>query len=364
MNLSNFIEIQSNKKVFISEASATARTALQESLHCVGIGIYQSKGILTEQKLLDPKLFNASFKNYCSIGGVSENSIYEFAKSEPSWVTSVVNNVNALMKSGYTNGKYICHRGDAFMKSIYDQAKSLMRVSGYSRVGEDKWNPGDIWLSKIKTIEHFEDIVEYNDWISKKLKGGILLGVSLKKSSGTAKVVYIDQGVKKPFLRFRGVKKPSGPFNVGIEIESNKGFFINIRSFNMPKGDKIQTEILVPKGAARHGKAPTSFLEREYGITLTPKSKIPDIESSKKLVQQLWNDNGYIFTDKQIDDDWNKRRANSGIDHKNYFRGIINALEMGAWLTQNRSSAGISITKLYRYGASLSDFSSDFLKVY
>lgn len=366
MKLDTFFGIQDVHTKFITEASATARTALQESLHCVGIGIYQTKGSLTEEWLLDGGMFHNSFKKYCSLGGLTEDAIYSFAQSEPTWVTSVVHNVTALMGSSYTKGKYICHRGDAFMSAIYTQAKVLLKQAGYARVKEDKWNPGDIWLSQIKSIDQFDDIGLYNDWIAKKLVDGVLLGVSLKKSSGSATVSYIDQGAKKPFLRYRGTKKPDGPYNVGIEIKSNKGFTINIRSFNMPKGDKIQTEILVPAGVARHGKAPSTLIENEYGIKLTPKSKIPsDIEMSKKMVQQLWKDNGYFFSDKQMNDDWTKRRAgNMPKDHKNYFRGIINSLEVGAWLTQNRGLAGMAITKLYRYGASISDFSSDFLKVY
>ena len=93
-------------------------------------------------------------------------------------------------------GPVYCHRGSAFMSKVYAAKKSVMKTDKFSAPGsfsDDKWNPGDIWLSTYGTTEYpltnkYSTWSELNQQVLEKAGklGGKtrLLGISLKKVIG------------------------------------------------------------------------------------------------------------------------------------------------------------------------------------
>lgn len=353
---------------YLINESASRTTQLQESLHCVGLGITQiTRTLLTEESLRDGELFGKSYDSFCDVD-VASNDLFEWMKTNPSWVSAVVNNVNVLKKTKwFKSSRYNFYRTNGLMKQVYGTASILLKKMGV-KLNPDKWNPGDIWVSVLKSIPQFDNIYDYNAWLSQQLKSGALIGISLKKSGKSPKVVYIDQGAEKPTLEYKGTKKPKSAFNTGITIQtSDPAISQNVRSFRTSTVSSITTELILKGSKARHGKATPSGYIKKHNIPQMPTKTIKNLsqntEYMNNLVRTLWADNGFTFSDKQFEKDWQERIPKiDSID--GFYRSIINSLEYGAFMNKNKGLANEILTDIYLAGSSEGKFSSDFIKVY
>ncbi len=351
----------------INEASASRTTALQESLFCIGMAITQiTKKSLTIKDLSDPEIFENAASTYCDIDVIS-NDVYEFAMGSQKWSKSVIGSVNVFKKSPYLKNKiYKISRGRGIMNQVYSMALNLLKKDKI-KLHPDKWNPSDVWLSTIPTIPSFDNIYGYNEWISKKLKAGTLIGVSLKQTS-TPKVIYINQTGDKPQVLYKGTKKPTTAFNTGISIATSiPKLDINVRSFRTSTRANITSEMIQRGSSARHGKTAITKYVKKYRIpqmTIREISKHEDnLDHLVNMVSTLWMDNGHTFPDSKIQKDWSNR-VNKMDNTVGYFRSIINSLQYGAFLYNNKGIANQIITEMYRIGSSMGDYSSDFIKIY
>jgi len=357
-------------KQFLNEKlSASYTTTLQESLHCVGLAITQlNKSKLSVELLLDGDLFTQAYDKYCVVN-VDVLEIYNFALESKSWTLSIVNNVNMLKQSGFLKyNNYTFYRGKGMMNHIYDTFHILKKKSKI-KLNDDKWNPGDIWAVRPSvSIPSFDTLQDYNIFISKSLKNGSIVGISLKKSKNSSKVYYIDQGSDKPSLTYKGIKKPRSPFNTGITVlTSDPRITLNIRSFRTSNVSSITTELQIKNSDARHGKrTPLPFIKK-YKIPQMSvqeiKRHIDEPEYLVDMVISLWRDCGYTFSDSVILKEWDIRLKN--IDNMvGYFRSIINSLQIGSYMEQNKGHADDILSTIYLEASSMSDNSSDFIKVY
>jgi hypothetical protein len=356
-------------KQFLNE-SASLTTTLQESLHCVALGIIQlNKTILDESLLLNGELFTKSFDTYCNVD-IGNDTLYKFTQENPSWVTSVINNANILKKSGFLkSNNYTFYRTNGIMKNVYSTASLLLKKEGI-RLNADKWNPGDIWASTLNSIPSFDNIYEYNEWIAKSLKKGSLVGISLKKSSNP-KVVYINQTDEKQTLSYKGTKKPKTPFNTGIVIlTGDPKISLNVRSFRISNASAITSELAIKGSKARHGKTSLTKYVKKYNIPWATvndlKKHVDDLDYMKNMIIDLWKGNGFSFSQSVIDKEWQKRLEEKQFNRNplGYFRSIINSLQFGEYLKKNENIADEILTDIYRIGSSMSEYSSDFIKVY
>lgn len=348
--------------------SASLTTTLQESLHCVGLGIIQLTGKnLSEVVLLNGDLFTQSYDKFCDVD-VGLDTIYTFAKEKPSWVKAVVNNCNSFANSKWSKSKkYTFYRSNGIMRDVY-ATFNLLKTKEKIKINNDKWNPGDIWVSTLSNIPNFDTLSEYNNWISSSLNDGTLMGISLKKSKGIPKVEYVDQGTELPTLTFKGVKPPKGMFNTGIDILVNgTKNYLNVRSFTPHQVGSITTEILVAGGSARHGKSTPSKEIKKFNIPQMSKSDImkhaDNYEYMNNMISTLWNDLGYRFSESDKEKQWavalKKNKSIPG-----FYRSLINSLQFGVYLTQNKKVADEIVSRLMLVASSRGDYSSDFIKIY
>jgi len=356
-------------KEYLNE-SASLTTTLQESLHCVGLGISQmTNSNLTQQMLLNGELFTSAFDKYCKVD-IGVNDIFEFAQTNPSWVTSVVNNVNALRQSGWLKGNnYLFNRTKGIMDDVYSTF-NILKSKQKIRLSNDKWNPGDIWVntSSMRVLPTFETLQEYNSFISSALQDGTLIGISLKKTKGKPKVLFVDQGSDKEYVSFKGIKKPKSVFNTGITVlTDNPKLSLNVRSFRTSTRSAITSELQLKGSAARHGKKTLSGYIKKYKIPQMTVKQIQSYEDDPQhlinMVTSLWKDNGYNFSERQIQKDWETRKSH-GDDTVGYFRSIINSLQIGQFMMQNKGHANDIMSHIYLEASSMGEYSSDFIKVY
>ena len=126
-------------------------------------------------------------------------SLEDFIKNGPQpWIDSDIYRRTANLIYNKYKGKFktpvYCHRGSKFMDNIYKAKKAVMKSDKFSAPGSfsnDKWNPGDIWLSSLPPKS--QPLKESNTWAELNqsvldLAGELdkqpitsLLGVSLKK---------------------------------------------------------------------------------------------------------------------------------------------------------------------------------------
>jgi len=348
---------------------ASLTTRLQEGVHCVAYAIRQmTKKDINEDDILEPGTFLEAYTKYCKVD-TPDSVLFDWIFDNNKWVKSVVASTNACKKSGYLKkNNYKFHRGSPFMSSIYEQAQVLLHQEGV-KMGGDKWNPSDIWASMISSVPKFNNIIEYNDWISKNFESGKLVGISLKMVSGSAKVVLSSPKVKHEPLTYGSIKKPRDILPTGITVlTSKKGTGINFRSFRISHQADITGEIIMAGTGARHGKVPSAILHKvikEFNIPQLEKSRIDKSSDTqlKSSVQNLWKQCGYNFSDDQMENAWEKRKIQIQ-DRTGYWQSIIHSLEIGAYMNSNKGKSDDIINDFFVGASSASEFSSTFIKVY
>jgi hypothetical protein len=120
------------------------------------------------------------------------------------WVISSIRGANKLWQTFHNSGKnYIFCRGggpdDKEIKKAYQRARKSMLKDPSVKVvfsSEDKWNPADIWM--VSTTFNASDLDQYktvdtiNEFIKEKYEERELIGVSLKKMKGPAKLKILN----------------------------------------------------------------------------------------------------------------------------------------------------------------------------
>ena len=120
------------------------------------------------------------------------------------WHFSSIKGANKLWQTfGGTTKKYIFCRGggpdDKEIKKAYQRARKSMLKDPANKVifsSEDKWNPADIWM--VSTSFNTSDLDQYktvdtiNQFIKEKYEDRELIGVSLKKMKGDAKLKVLN----------------------------------------------------------------------------------------------------------------------------------------------------------------------------
>ena len=162
------------------------------------------KGKLTVEDLTEENL--KSVINEIDVE-VSDDKMLDFVANQPSWEESFVGTANALI-SRFPNKNYTQHRGSNFVKELYKHAAEMLKkdiLAPGTKVGMDKWNPADIWMTTLDSADiltQTTSIQDLNALILQLYIDKILIGVSLKKTD-------LDPPVKA----FQVGKAGLGPIN-------------------------------------------------------------------------------------------------------------------------------------------------------
>jgi hypothetical protein len=120
------------------------------------------------------------------------------------WQESSIKGANRLYKEfGKTGKKYIFCRGggpdDAEIKKAYQRARRSMMKDPDIKVvfsSEDKWNPADIWMVSTtfdpSDLNQYKTVDTINQFLKEKYEEKELMGVSLKKMKGDAKLKVLN----------------------------------------------------------------------------------------------------------------------------------------------------------------------------
>ena len=177
-------------------------------------------------------------------------------------------------------GPVYCHRGSAFMSKVYAAKKSVMKTDKFSAPGsfsDDKWNPGDIWLStlpptaepfgKVQTWAELNQMVLENAGETNKTRGKTTtLGVSLKKLGVSGKVDSFNSSKRKhnvnvKFKNFTFGK--NGDFFSSIDVYIRFDVAeVQLRAFNSTKAWQGEIKGLAAAGGKIGGGNLNYYLEK------------------------------------------------------------------------------------------------------
>jgi len=284
-----------------------------------------------------------------------------------------------------------CHRGSKFMDNLYKAKKEVMKIDDFSAPGSfsnDKWNPGDIWLSSLPVTS--DPLKETKDWQElntkvleeagelRKNNKTSLLGVSLKKLGKSGKVEKFNlaerqHNTKVKFINFTYGK--TGDFFSSIDIYLKFDVAeLQLRAFNSTSAWQGEIKGLSAAGGKIGGGNLNFYLEKyaKNSIGYTGENK-PKGNSWKETTANEVDINKmyklYVeFNEKQSKkiavvnkDEFMKKLKEKGTSFlfsKNMCLMFLNSFYNTNSITRNKIS-----TEIIRYAASNTDISSFYIKV-
>jgi len=175
-SLSEFYQLLEKKSVRGGKDVATIAELAQCYACAIASNIKKSKitvSDINDDMIKQAKMFVKSQNRKPIITSLSDD-----------WKNIIVSIANKLLNEGYSIPNGIYHRNDKFMQAIYMKARIAAKNSGMGALNDDKWNPGDIWVSSpTLNLKHVpvDSIESYNKWIKDKFESKELIGISLKK---------------------------------------------------------------------------------------------------------------------------------------------------------------------------------------
>ena len=255
--------------------------------------------------------------------------LWEQAPKDEEWMNTYVNTANIIKKKATKFKGYVYfHRGSLFMDSIYDRKKRCQKhdkklkradpsVSAVptDTLHDDKWNPGDIWMSTVKpTDEPFPwTPPDYSkqrtnhmcDWsglktaVYKSYTSGQTLGISLKKTgrSGSLKEFNTKDRTQNLGISYVGYIFGNGDFFNSVDVYL---LFNNGKIQFRPTATTASWQGEVKGTKASGGKAsggPTNYYVEQYfnksighsAVVSEWKEMKDNVKKSNNLTSKLYN---------------------------------------------------------------------------
>jgi hypothetical protein len=264
--------------------SGSADTAVNESAQCVWLQAMLDGGSNNPIEYFTDQILTTAYKKVQV--DVSLDKILDISDQ---WKFSSYQTAKILINNGYAKKGMVCHRGSKLMKDIYAAKNIATKNSGLSKITDDKWNPGDIWLAassfKISDLPT-DSLAALNEKIKDLYSQRILVGISLKLVA------------KKPKLTEYNIEDPPSITTykfINFYLESNRGSFWSSKSGAIEfSGGKMQVATQTSFGSfkaelagkkARGGGIGWSGIA-DYAKTELKKT-IPQNADIKKMAQSI-----------------------------------------------------------------------------
>tara|TARA_B100000965_G_scaffold383694_1_gene383206 strand:- start:595 stop:1917 length:1323 start_codon:yes stop_codon:yes gene_type:complete len=259
-------KLKSNK----GSGGGAEATTLTESAQCLYAAIaFGLNRIITSNDITPDNV-----KKYSNLFDIDETNERILNELPDEWVESSLLGANKLFEKFKGKGKYVFHRGSSEVDKIEAAFKRVSKNENV-RININKWNPSDIWMiSSDFSFDFFNKentILGLNQVVQEKLEENILIGVSLKKIIGSAKIsvknVFRDMKTCKYYAGYEYSKK-----SIDGYVLLTGGTKIQYRSFGAGDGlTGFQGEV---KGSnANQGKislGPTNLILRNHGQKTIP----------------------------------------------------------------------------------------------
>ena len=356
-----------------------AATAIQEAAQCVYAAMRYycgDKEIYTEEDL-------KCGMDHVDVGGTKLEDIMGLPKE---WKEGSLKGANEIFKKvGGSGYKFV--RGDSLLDDGAIK-KAFGRVKGQTNLSsEDKWNPADIWMvqesaiAEIKKHLDGENTIDcLNNALLQRFNDGSLIGISLKKIEGAAKMdVKNNQpaAVRKANETARFVKYDLTYLSsMDVYLYYGPGTFEKFQARNFGGSSKGDWKLELKGKSAAQGKiqgAVVIELLKNAGFSNISQFKIPTWAESapgtgaaqKKITNEI-----YDLLKKHNADKFDKspkaetnNKADIATQDKSWRYSKLAGLRFLDWLKHTCSDKDMAMKEMYLYASSQSDKSSVYYKL-
>jgi len=263
--------------------AGAALTKLTEASQCLYAGI--AFGL--RRHITNADITEANAKKFSSMYETDEKVDSMLNDLPDMWIASCVLGANKLWDTFGGKGKFVFHRGSKTVDTIENNFKRIKKIEGV-RMDLNKWSPADIYIVsdkfKIACLNEEKTILGLNQCMQERIANNTLIGVSLKKIIGTAKI-----DLKNFFKDMQSTKKYEGytysDASMDGYINISGGVKIQFRSFGGPSSlTGWQGEV---KGAqANQGKislGPVNMILKNHGVSTIPTNAAQRVKSKDKV---------------------------------------------------------------------------------
>lgn len=314
-------------------------------------------------------------------------------KTPPEWVQSYVKTANIVF-SNYkmSSGKVYFHRGSSFMtgiyaakKKVFDNDKKSNNQQAPGSFSDDKWNPGDIWMTTLTSLPNLptDSWSSLNGEIYKLAKEKKLLAVSLKKVGDRAHIdVYNEPKAKQKDYVYQGFRVSSK-----VERGSFPPFFNSIDLYMQISGQEVQfratsgeamwqgeIKATTAAGGKIGGGNVNFYLKKHAGKSLYDNSEKEILNyvrsGSEKFFKEFYGLYKKHFKESNMPGEpvnydsfvqFAKQKQKDSLGY--LFSKYINMKFIDIFLSMSKTKRDETVRDFFRYAASNTDQSSYFIKV-
>ena len=264
--------------------AGAALTKLTECSQC----LYAAIAFGLKRHITNADVTEENAKKYSSTYDTDEKLESMLNDLPDIWIASSVLGANKLWDTFGGKGKFVFHRGSKTVDRIENNFKRIKKLEGV-RMDLNKWSPADIYIIgnnfDITCLDEEKTILGLNQCMQERIENNTLIGVSLKKIMGTAKIdlknIFKDMKVTR---KYEGYTYSDTSMDGYINISG--GTKIQFRSFGGPNSlTGWQGEV---KGSqANQGKislGPVNMILKNHGITPIPTDAARKVKSKDKSV--------------------------------------------------------------------------------
>lgn len=308
-------------------------------------------------------------------------------RSPPEWVQSYVKSANILYRNYKMSGTPVYfHRGSKFMNEVYsgkkivfDADKKSDKPQAPGSFSDDKWNPGDIWMTTLKTVPSIstDSWASLNKDIYDLAQAKKLVGVSLKKVGGSAHIeeynaLSTKQTKEYRYASFRvtsaSERGPLPPFFNSIDLYMSIGDReVQFRATSGEASWQGEIKGATAAGGKIGGGNVNFYLKKYVGEGLFNKSEdeVLKFVKTKDFFNEFYALYKKHFDGKILPYEEFVMNANAKQkDSKGYlFSKYMNMKFIDIFLSANTSTRNKIATDFVRYAASNTDQSSFFVKI-
>ena len=340
--------------------AGAALTKLSESAQCVYAAVSFGLG----RKITNADITQSNVSKFASLFDVDEDINKILNDLPEDWIKSSVLGANKLFEKFSNKGKFVFHRGSSTIETIESNFKRIQKIEGI-RMDLNKWSPADIYMVRndfdITCLNEEKTILGLNQCMQQRIENNTLIGVSLKKIIGVARIelknVFRDMKTTKKYIGYTYSDKSMDGY-----INLDGGTKIQFRSFGGKQLTGFQGEV---KGAqANQGKislGPVNMILKSHGLKTVPTDAANKVRTSK---QGVFNEikSGYKkFTSLQENafNDIIENEQDPWLYSKLQVTQLIDIIES----MRDEEKRNQLVEDLYLYASSQSKFSAPYYKM-
>jgi hypothetical protein len=262
--------------------AGAALTKLTEASQC----LYAAIAFGLKRHITNADITESNAKKFSSMFDTDEKLDSMLNDLPDVWITSCVIGANKLWDTFSGKGKFVFHRGSKTVDVIENNFKRIKKLEGV-RMDLNKWSPADIYLVgsdfDITCLNKEKTILGLNQCMQERIENHTLIGVSLKKIMGSAKIE-----LKNVFKEMKTTKQYEGytysDTSMDAYLNLSGGTKIQFRSFGGPSSlTGWQGEV---KGTqANQGKislGPVNMILKNHGISPIPTNAAQRVKSKDR----------------------------------------------------------------------------------